>query len=157
MIDIDHLIPSEFYRAILAGLVAGGVIAVVARVSRYWSRRQKRLEFEAYISKNITEMFQIMEYFEENMEKKDLWELRRDFFCGELSKMREFAGQNYVCLKRRQFAEFIEYLTRMEKAIEQHKRIGVVTSNKIYEMWLGYFKEIEWIKIPMVKLDFRED
>ena len=154
---MDILTTPEFIHAIFAGLVVGGAIAVVAWVNGYWSRRQKRLEFETYIGKNITEMFQIMEYFEENMEKKDLWELRRVFFCGELSKMREFAGQNYVCLKRGQFAEFIEYLTRMEKAIEQHKRIGVVTSNKIYEMWLEDFKEIEWIKIPMVKLDFRED
>ena len=156
----DWMTVPEFQQIIIAGVIAGVIAGFIMTglgiVVKHMSQKSMRLEFEERISKIITNMFRHMEFMDEHTNKDKISEARTLFFRSQISKMRNLSELNYVCLKKGQFIEFIDSLNVMEEAIESHIRKKEIINNTIYGGWLEHFKNKNWIKIPIKKIDFKE-
>ena len=111
------------------------------------------------ISKDVIEMFQEIEGCSNSLEDLGVSALgmRSIKIESHISKLHKSIIVNACDLKQEKALELFSVLEYHRVGAEMSRVTKMVPRNKHYEKLLIKFKEIEWLNIPIEKLNFKEE
>ena len=143
----------DLFIAIVAGIIVSVFVQIVIIANRIYRRRK----IIKYIRDVITVMFLGMEKWNDRLLGQRMASRARLLSMSmPITQLKEVIRINGIYLKPEQTVKLISILNAESERVDNLKQKNMSPENHYYRLVLDTFNEMEWLKIPIKRLNFKE-